>query len=284
LISTKDKRPKGKAVLKIRRQMKNFLKIFPLLFLQIVFGCATRKEVVNLKSDSFYIRSQIDSLRAEQRRLRAAIIRLAHLTEQNTEANSRLRADIQVQLTQLAEQSQILNDRLEETGRRISNLPSKLRLATPVMVSTPDTAGKASRVDTAQVNAAARRKLDEAQRLYDSAYRDFVKGQYALAQQGFSQYVQMFPESDLADNAQYWIGECNYSQKKYDDAIQVFQIVINQYPDGEKAPGALLKMAYAQIALGKTQNARDNLEKLIKRFPQSNEAGLARTRLQELKN
>jgi len=264
--------------------MKLLMKVIPLLSLTIICGCATRKEVVNLKSDSFYIRSQIDSLRVEQRRLRTAIIRLVNLTEQSTEANSRLRADIQVQLTQLAEQSQILNDRLEETGRRISNLPSKLRLATPVIVSGPDSVGKASRVDTAQVNAAARRKLDEAQRLYDSAYRDFVKGQYALAQQGFSQYVQTFPESDLADNAQYWIGECNYSQKKYAEAIQVFQIVINQYPDGEKAPGALLKMAYAQIALGKTQNARDNLEKLIKRFPQSNEAGLARTRLQELKN
>jgi len=264
--------------------MKTRLSVLAFLSLVAAFGCATRKEVVNLKNDSFYIRSQIDSLRAEQRRLRAAILRVANLTEQSSEANNRLRADIQVQLTQLAEQSQILNDRLEETGRRISNLPSKLRLATSVIVSGPDSANKTSRVDTAQVNAAARRKLDEAQRLYDSAYRDYVKGQYALAQQGFSQYVQTFPESDLADNAQYWIGECNYSQKKYAEAIQIFQIVLTQYPDGEKAPGALLKMSYAQIALGKTQNAKDNLERLIKRFPQSNEAGLARSRLPELKN
>lgn len=264
--------------------MKTRLPILALLSFVAAFGCATRKEVVNLKNDSFYIRSQIDSLRAEQRRLRAAILRVTTLTEQSTEANSRLRADIQVQLTQLAEQSQILNDRLEETGRRISNLPSKLRLATPVIVSGPDSANKTSRLDTAQVNAAARRKLEEAQRLYDSAYRDYVKGQYALAQQGFSQYVQTFPESDLADNAQYWIGECNYSQKKYEEAIQVFQIVLTQYPDGEKAPGALLKMSYAQLALGKTPAAKENLERLLKRFPQSNEAGLARARLQELKN
>lgn len=264
--------------------MKNILQAVALLNLVMLGGCATRKEVVNLKNDSFYIRSQIDSLRAEQRRLRAAIIRVTNLTEQSTEANNRLRADIQVQLTQLAEQSQILNDRLEETGRRISNLPSKLRMTTPVIVSGPDSANKTSRIDTAQVNAAARRKLDEAQRLYDSAYRDYVKGQYALAQQGFSQYVQTFPESDLADNAQYWIGECNYSQKKYEEAIQIFQLVVTQYPDGEKAPGALLKMSYAQLALGKTQLAKENLERLLKRFPQSNEAGLARARLQELKN
>jgi len=259
--------------------MKNLLKTISLLMLLLLSACATRKEVVNLKNDSFYIRSQIDSLRAEQRRLRAAVIKLMALTEQSTEANNRLRADIQVQLNQLAEQSQILNDRLEETGRRISNLPSKLRLAAP----NADTTNRAGRVDTAQVNATARRRLDEAQRLYDSAYQDFVKGQYALAQQGFAQYLQMLPESELADNAQYWIGECNYSQKKYTEAIQAFQTVITKYSAGEKVAGAMLKMSYAQIASGKTQTGKENLTALIKRFPQSNEANLARGRLQEMK-
>jgi tol-pal system protein YbgF len=263
--------------------MKDFLRAFALLISLLVIGCATRKEIVNLKNDSFYIRSQIDSLRAEQRRLRAAILRLTALNEQSTEANNRLRADIKVQLNQLAEQSQILNDRLEETSRRISNLPSKLRLTTPGGAPSADTTSKMTRVDTSQVNATARRQLDEAQRLYDSAYRDFVKGQYALAQQGFLQYLQMFPESVLADNAQYWIGECNYSQKKYDEAIQAFQIVINQYAEGEKVPAAMLKMSYAQLASGKTQTAKENLEALIKRFPQSNEANLGRARLQELR-
>jgi tol-pal system protein YbgF len=264
--------------------MKNLLKIASLVSLVLIAGCATRKEIVSFKNDSFYMRSQIDSLRAEQRRLRAAIVKLTTLTEQSTEANNRLRADIQVQLNQLAEQSQILNDRLEETGRRISNLPSKLRLAAPVVAPGADTTNNGIRgVDSSQVNAAARRRLEEAQRLYDSAYQDFVKGQYALAQQGFAQYLQLLPESDLADNAQYWIGECNYSQKKYNEAVQAFQIVITQYPAGEKVSAAMLKMSYAQIALGKTQAAKENLEALIKRFPQTNEANLARSRLQELK-
>jgi tol-pal system protein YbgF len=263
--------------------MKNILPVILLLNLPLVFGCATRKEIVNFKNDSLYFRMQIDSLRAEQRRLRTAMVRLTTLTEQSTEANNRLRADLQLQLTQITEQSQILNDRLEETGRRISNLPFKLRLATPPADAiSPDTTNRANQIDTSQVNATASRQLEEAQRLYDAAYRDFVKGQYALAQQGFTQYLQMYPESELADNAQYWLGECNYSQKKYAEAIQAFQAVISRYPDGEKVPGAMLKMSYAQVALGKPQSAKENLEALIKRFPQSNEAKLARTRLQEL--
>jgi len=266
--------------------MKNRFKAVSLLFVIFFPGCATRKEIVNFKNDSFYMRAQIDSLRSEQRRLRAAIIRLTHLTEQSTEANNRLRADMQVQLKQLGEQSQLLNDRLEDTGRRISNLPAKMRLGATVAAPNmnADTTSRANRVDTAQVNNTARRRLDEAQRLYDSAYQDFVKGQYALAQQGFAQYLQMLPESELADNAQYWIGECLYSQKKYNEAMQAFQLVISAYPDGEKIPAALLKMSYAQIAVGKTSSAKENLEALIKRYPQANEANLARNRLQELKN
>lgn len=259
--------------------MKTTLKAFSLLALLLLSACATRKEITNFKNDTFYIRAQVDSLRAEQRRLRTALVKLATLTEQNTEANSRLRADLKLQIEQLTGQNQLLSDRLEETGRRISNLPSKMMLATPVMTPV-DTTKKPSGVDTAAVRL---RQLEEAQRLYDSAYQDFVKGQYALALQGFTQYLQMQPASSLADNAQYWIGECYYSQKKYAEAIQAFQAVITKYPEGEKMASAMLKLAYAQITAGQTTSGKTNLEALIKRFPESNEAKLARTRLQELK-
>jgi tol-pal system protein YbgF len=260
--------------------MKNLFHAFSLLALLLLSACATRKEIANFKNDTFYIRIQVDSLRAEQRRLRAAVVKLATLSEQNAEANNRLRADLKLQIDQLAEHTQLLSDRLEETGRRISNLPSKMMLATPVALPA-DTAQKPGAADTTAMRL---RRLEEAQRLYDSAYQDFVKGQYALALQGFAQYLQMQPASSLADNAQYWIGECYYSQKKYAEAIQAFQTVIAQYPEGEKLASAMLKLAYAQIAAGQTKAAKTNLEALVKRYPQSNEASLARTRLQELKN
>jgi tol-pal system protein YbgF len=259
--------------------MKNQFQALSLLALLLLSACATRKEITNFKNDTFYIRAQVDSLRAEQRRLRTALAKLSTLTEQNAEANSRLRADLKLQIDQLTGQNQLLSDRLEETGRRISNLPSKMMLATPVP-TTADTAKKPSAVDTTAVRL---RQLDEAQRLYDSAYQDFVKGQYALALQGFTQYLQMQPASSLADNAQYWIGECYYSQKKYAEAIQAFQTVITKYPEGEKIASAMLKLAYAQITAGQTTSGKTNLEAIIKRFPQSNEASLARTRLQELR-
>jgi tol-pal system protein YbgF len=155
-----------------------------------------------------------------------------------------------------------------------------MMLAAPVATPPADSARKPNVGDTTAMQL---RQLEEAQRLYDSAYQDFVKGQYALALQGFAQYLQMQPASSLADNAQYWIGECYYSQKKYAEAIQAFQTVITQYPEGEKIASAMLKLAYAQITAGQTTSGKTNLEALVKRFPESNEAKLARTRLQELK-
>ncbi len=261
--------------------MKNRFQAFSLLALLLLSACATRKEIANFKNDTFYIRAQVDSLRAEQRRLRAALVKLASLSEQNAEANNRLRADLKLQIDQLAEHTQLLSDRLEETGRRISNLPSKMMLATPVVAPPADTTKRPGAADTTAMRL---RQLEEAQRLYDSAYQDFVKGQYALALQGFAQYLQMQPASSLADNAQYWIGECYYSQKKYPEAILAFQTVITKYPEGEKMASAMLKLGYAQITAGQTTSGKTNLEALVKRFPQSNEAKLARQRLQELKN
>jgi tol-pal system protein YbgF len=262
--------------------MNTSLKLLVLLGLLLVTACATRKEIVNFRNDTAYLRSQIDSVRAEQRRLRSAVQRLTTLTEQSTESANRLRADVQLQLRQLAEQTQLLSDRLEDTGRRISNLPSKLRLTAPVVTAPrADTTMSASAVDSARNNFG--RQLEEAQRLYDAAYQDLVKGQYQLAQQGFTQYLRILPESELADNAHYWIGECHYAQQQYEEAISVFQNVITKYQEGDKVPAAMLKLAYSQLALGKTAAGKENLEALIQRFPKTNEASLAQSRLQDLR-
>jgi tol-pal system protein YbgF len=260
--------------------MKTIFNTGCLLILLTLSACATRKEIVNFKNDSAYLRTQVDSLRAEQRRMWSTIQKLTTATEQSNEATSQLRADMQLQLSQLTEQTQLLSDRLEDTGRRIANLPAKIRLTAPPAVPAPDTTQKAGVADTSQNNS--HRQFEDAKQLYDAAYQDMVKGQYELAKQGFTQYLRMLPEGDLADNAQYWIGECHYAQRQYDEAIPAFQTVMAKYPDGDKVAAAMLKLAYSQIALNQKNSAQKNLEALIQRYPQSNEATLARSRLQEL--
>jgi tol-pal system protein YbgF len=252
-------------------------------------ACAIRKEIAATKSDTAYLRAQVDSLRVEQRRLRADLAGLRSLAQQTVDVANRLRADLQVQLGQVAEQTQVLSDRLEDTGRRISNLPSKLRYVAPpppapTVSAPPDTANKATAAPPDSTKPeVAQPAAGDAQQIYEAAYQDLVKGQYDIARQGFQQYLQMEPEGALADNAHYWIGESYYSQKNHEEAIKEFNVVLDKFAEGDKVPSAMLKLGYAQIAMGKRAEGRKNLEALIKKFPQSNEANLAKARLKELR-
>ena len=119
----------------------------------------------------------------------------------------------------------------------------------------------------------------EPKRLYDTAYLDLNRGNYSLSMQGFREFLRQSPESDLGDNAQYWIGECLYAQRQYREAIEEFLEVRERYPRGDKVPAALLKIGYSFLQLEDRASARRYLNLVIEKFPNSDEAGLARAKL-----
>jgi tol-pal system protein YbgF len=117
---------------------------------------------------------------------------------------------------------------------------------------------------------------------YQAAYRDYQRGNYDLAIQGFRDFAEHNPNSDLAPNAAYWIGESLFSQKKYAEAIQQFDSVVTKYPQSEKVPGALLKKGYAYQALGEKAQAIVQLQYVVHEHPNSPEAALAKQKLKQL--
>jgi tol-pal system protein YbgF len=118
--------------------------------------------------------------------------------------------------------------------------------------------------------------------LYQSAYRDYQRGNYDLAIAGFREFAAKNPNSDLAGNAAYWVGESLYSQKKYREAIAQFDSVVTKYPKSDKVAGALLKKGYSYIALGERSQGIVQLQYVVHEHPSSPEAGLARQRLKAL--
>lgn len=122
-----------------------------------------------------------------------------------------------------------------------------------------------------------------ANQIYDQAAQDLTQGRYTLALQGFRDFVTQFPESDLADNAQYGVGECQFALSRFDSAAVAYAEVDAKYPNGDKVPAALYKLAICQEKLDREAQARVTLEDLVKRFPLSGEAHLARERLGEAK-
>jgi tol-pal system protein YbgF len=117
---------------------------------------------------------------------------------------------------------------------------------------------------------------------YQAALRDYQRGNYDLAIEGFREFVTASPRADLADNAAYWIGESLFSQKKYRDAIEQFDSVVNNYPKSDKVPGALLKKGYAYINVGERAQGVVQLQYVLHEHPKSQEASLARQKLRQL--
>lgn len=119
-------------------------------------------------------------------------------------------------------------------------------------------------------------------KLYAMAYNDYLQGNYELAIQGFLDYLSKYGDTEYADNAQYYIGDSLFNQKRYNDAIEAFNKVVANYPKGDKAPAALLKAGLAYIEMNDTNSAISKFKEVIKKYPKSAEAKIAEQQLEIL--
>jgi tol-pal system protein YbgF len=148
-----------------------------------------------------------------------------------------------------------LSEQVAELKKLVENLP-KLPTMTQITPGNPD-------------------------QLFAAAYGDYSRGNYDLAISEFRQYVETYPTSEMADNAQYWIGEALVAKRQYNEAIAEFDKVSTLFPKGDKVPAARFKKALALSEQGQAEAARAEFQALIKLYPRSNEAALARQQLGE---
>ncbi|MFQ5900850.1 MAG: tol-pal system protein YbgF [Thermodesulfobacteriota bacterium] len=125
---------------------------------------------------------------------------------------------------------------------------------------------------SAEKKKAIEKKRGKPEDVYREAYILFENGKLAHAFNRFSDFIKDFPEHPLADNAQYWIGEIYYSQKAFSRALTEFRKVQDNYPEGNKVPDAVLKMALSYLEIEDNPAYIENLEKLIKLYPASEAA------------
>lgn len=156
--------------------------------------------------------------------------------------------------------------------------------ATPV-VKAPEAGAPAAPVSqpaATQGEAPAGDRVAASQRDYEEAWKRLRARDYRGAIERFKKFVERHPDSNLTDNAQYWIGESYYALREYDEAILEFDIVRTKYPDGDKVPAAWLKIGYAFAELGNRVDARLILQEVINRYPRSKEAEKAREKIRTL--
>ena len=118
---------------------------------------------------------------------------------------------------------------------------------------------------------------------YQAAYNSLIKQGDAVAAAGqFQSFLQSYPESRLAPNAWYWLGESYYATASYELALKSFGILLERFSDSGKTPDAMLKSAYCQLELKNTAQGKQQLERVIALYPEHPVAELARSRLRGL--
>lgn len=127
-----------------------------------------------------------------------------------------------------------------------------------------------------------KREPKTAKGLYREGQDLFLSGQYRLARSKFASLAENFPFNDLADNSLYWGAESFYAEGLYEQALEIFTKIVNEYGEGNKAPDAMLKVAYTYIELGNIDKARSSLETLLERYPDTSAALKAKKRLKSL--
>ena len=120
------------------------------------------------------------------------------------------------------------------------------------------------------------------QAVYGQSFDALKAGSYSTAITGFKDFLKNYPQSPLAENAQYWLGEAYYVNHDYDSAADAFRVVLKKWPDARKAPDALLKLGYTQFEQKQYGAARNSLTAVTQKYPGTDQAKLAADKLKRI--
>lgn len=248
----------------------------------VTAGCVSSTDIDNLRGQLSELQRQVSYLQL-QGSSKQEVAELQATIQQQTDRLLKTEADMRVDLGNLSGQLGQLQGQLEDTNYRIAQLSQQIAAASQDLkaVRTATAPTDAAALPGAGVSAAVDSAADP-ETLYQSAYSDYLRGAYDLALLGFRQYLDSYPETDLADNAVYWTGECYYRQQRYREAIAEYDRVLRDWPRSDKTASAMLKRGYAQIESGSRTEGVAALQQVIRTFPNSDETNLARQKLQSI--
>jgi tol-pal system protein YbgF len=210
---------------------------------------------------------------------------------QDVQANSGARLDT------MSTQVQGLSDNLEEIKSRLGKLNQQLvdlqntaqsldakisGGSIPSGAAPSSTGGSPPPTGGGSSPSSASGGAPSADTLYSNGLRDITGGKYDLAKSEFGDYLRYYGDTDLASNAQFYLGEIAYSQRQYSQAVSEYDKVLTNYPRSFKIAPARLKKGMALIELGQKSPGVKELREVVKRYPGTEEERRARAKLKEL--
>ena len=267
----------------------NRISLVVALFLTICLAPAygANKDIVQLQT-------QVDQLQQQMTQMKQSFDErmgvMKDLLERNTDAANKVTAainDLQTsinkqqqdraaQVDQISGQIQALNDTMDELKVRLAKLSKQFEDMQAAQQSL------AAQQSQAQQQAQAIAQAPAPDVLYNEALRDYTGGKNDLAVQEFNDYIKFYPNTDLAGNAYFYLAEIQFKAADYKKAVANYDLVLQNFPSGNKAAAAQLKKGYALLELGKQDEGKQELKHVIQRYPRTTEATQARERLRKL--
>lgn len=246
----------------------------------LVSGCSSAGEFESIKAQLSEIEIQLLELRKQAPSKEGVDALEVSLTSQ-IDGVLRSEQEIRVDLQALAGQIERLETKLEDAVFRLQQLSQQIAATNQELKAVRSAAEEARASAEARPQQPAVDTTDP-RALYDTAYNDYLQGNFDLAILGFRQYLESFGETELTDNATYWIGECYYRQGNFQKAIEQFDKVLDRFPGSDRTASALLKKGYAYLELGQRAQGVVNLQNVVCGHASTDEAALASQRLQEM--
>lgn len=250
---------------------------------------AQKETEKNLNEDKRRLNKDQESIRLHLAQVEADLLeikdKIQALTGKVEENSHLLKGAIEEDTTNvdaMVSKMKELSSMLDELKPRIEKVESSLRFKPSVTTNTtgPEKVLPVQETPKKDISPPQEKKLTESE-IYDRALGFYRDDRYEEAMAGFKDFLKLYPKSDLADNAHFWIGECHRVLKKYEEAILAYQKVINGYPKGNKVPSAMLQQALTFEKINDTTTANLVFKKLVKNFPKTKEAEIARKRLKQ---
>lgn len=227
-------------------------------------------QLEELKTELILVQRQTQAMQDTFNKTTGELNTLIVQMSDNISAIRRAQSSISTNSTDTSSQVSAMGERITATNQRMERLSEQFAQLKKVIEDIP------------KMPTFTQLTPGNAEQLFAAAYSDYSRGNFELALSEFRQYVETFPGSELADNAQYWIAEILYTQKKLPETVVELEKVARVNPNGDKTTVALYKRGLVLLELGKKDDAVAQFLALTKDYPKSNEATLATQQLQQI--
>jgi len=244
-----------------------YKKINPFIFFPVLAlsACASKQDLLvvednlkKLKTDSETIKSQSAVSYSDVQQVRDEVSKLKSSMEEISHTNSQTFGRLGMEDSLLVHKVDELELRLQKLEQYIAP-PAKPETLSSAVPTTPAPAPDAV--------------------LLNEGLEKLKKNNFAGARESFSLLMQSVPPSALASDAQFYVAESYFSEKWYEKAILEYQTVITKYTKSNKRPAAFYKQALSFELIGDSLNAKARFRDLVKAYPTSSQAALARKKL-----